>query len=173
MDELKEAVAIESADKSLRRDQISVDDGARLLEACGSLVTRGREDDTVTFAHSTVQQYLQSELSEDTGIHLDKSKSELEIAECVMAYLCLKDFDCEVVPYSKPQRLDGMAVNTAVTYRLPMGDLLKRTQEMLWKRERSISELSLPQMDLSQYTTGPTMSQLRGKYQHIDYIAQN
>lgn len=113
VEELQEAVAFTSSDKSWNANKIP--DGDRMIKSCHGLVTRDVEKETekVCLAHHTVQQYLvchqklesatsigefkESTLTEDYWPELYKLRCNSKAAEIMagkicMTYLCFSDF---------------------------------------------------------------------------------
>src|SRR5437667_746298 len=83
IDELKEAVGIDSTDTFWDTDKIATD-GMRLIQCCGNLIVFDKNDKTVRLAHKTVQQFLLSEPAysmELSKFHFQLQQANLEVGE--------------------------------------------------------------------------------------------
>ena len=128
VEELQEAVAFDSHDKSWNADKIP--DADRMIKSCHGLVVRDTENDNVRLAHHTVQQYLvsaQGKLS-DTGyegfeestaptarghfwpelykFRCDPKSAEVLAGTLCMTYLCFSDFGTAVSRIRDDRKID-------------------------------------------------------------------
>ena len=118
VEELQEAVAFDSRDKSWNADKIP--DADKLIKSCHGLVVRDTENNNVRLAHHTVQQYLVSDQGKlpDTGskgfeeftastarghfwpelyrFRCDPKSAEVMAGSLCITYLCFSDFSTAV-----------------------------------------------------------------------------
>ena len=168
LDELQEAVAFESYDKSWKIDKIP--DGDKIIRSCHGLVIRDADNGNVRLAHHTVQQYLVSpqesvlatELEEvKLGAHfwpeLDKLRCDPRSAEgmagrvCV-TYLCFSDFGTAV------SRIDDRKIDVTAAFKgrgpisIPTAlGLGKSLNGLPYKFFGSQNNFKMPVIDYSKY----------------------
>ena len=96
--ELEEAVALESSDTYLHTDRLPKDSGAKLVSDCNNLVVLDENDDTVVFAHHTVEQFLFStqECATELSELMDLTSCDSEVGDICLAYLNFPDFETQV-----------------------------------------------------------------------------
>ena len=101
LQELAEAVAIESEDTEFDPDGVATDP-EDLVALCGSLVVvdRSTEVPYVRFAHYSVEEFLRSDLLTKTSVstfYVDIEAVNLELSMACVQYLCFLDFEnpCE------------------------------------------------------------------------------
>ena len=110
--EMQEAVAFDDRDTRWAAEKIP--DADRMLATCRSLVVRDEGDETVRFAHHTVQQYLVTNQSEmgpqmpmeylnlgenyfSTSFKFSYNEAELDAAQTCLLYLSFGDFQTTLV----------------------------------------------------------------------------
>ncbi len=109
LSELREALAVQPGDTSLRRDQ-HINGFEHMVSWCGNLVTLDEESGAVQFAHATVKQYLQSVAALNRFCCAPAGgDNDARVGAVCMTYLCLSDFERQLV---KPLKVD-VAVNPA------------------------------------------------------------
>ena len=128
VEELQEAVAFDSHDKSWNADKIP--DADRMIKSCYGLVVRDTENNNVRLAHHTVQQYLVSGQGKlpDTGFEgfeestaptarghfwpelykfrCDPKSAEVLAGNLCIAYLCFSDFSTTVSRIRGDRKID-------------------------------------------------------------------
>lgn len=95
LDELEEAVSLRPEDTYLHTDRIPRDVGGRLMSACGNLAVYDEEENTVSFAHHTVKQFLLSSQQHENVIPsiIDLKRGEEDVGNMCLAYLGFSDFE--------------------------------------------------------------------------------
>ena len=108
VEEFREAVAFEADDKSRSEDKIPHQD--LMFECCKGLIIKDEDDQTVRFAHHTVQQYLTGGLSTEDKRLFNFSIAEAETfaGQICVTYLLFSDFETQVTP-SPPKLTLGNA----------------------------------------------------------------
>ena len=108
--ELKEAVAIESDDKSWDDDKFPHDD--LMLESCRGLIVKDEDDGTVHFAHHTVRQYLTGGLATKVDPQFEVSVGDAHIlaGQTCVAYLSFSDFETQITTSTPTARLEQRGV---------------------------------------------------------------
>ena len=111
VEELKEAVAFESDDKSWNMDKIPHED--LMFESCRGLIIKNEDDETAHFAHHTVRQYLIGGL---TTTHVDPQfeirtvDAEILAGLTCVAYLSFSDFETQITSTTSTVRLEKQGV---------------------------------------------------------------
>ncbi|KAI9660755.1 MAG: hypothetical protein M1831_003447 [Alyxoria varia] len=100
MQQLEHAIALGPGDSWFRFDKTSNDYGTRILKDCGGLVRISEISKTVTLAHHSVQQFLfdHKNVSGSLPTSLSAPQVEIEVAELMITYLLLNDFDHQIAP---------------------------------------------------------------------------
>ncbi|CAD6575359.1 MAG: hypothetical protein ASARMPREDX12_007236 [Alectoria sarmentosa] len=98
VEEFREAVAFEADDKSWSKDKIPDQD--LMFECCKGLIIKDEDDQTVRFAHQTVQQYLTRGLSTEdkTLFNFSTAEAETFAGQICVTYLLFSDFETQVTP---------------------------------------------------------------------------
>ncbi|KAF3906723.1 hypothetical protein AA313_de0201017 [Arthrobotrys entomopaga] len=116
IDELMEAIAITVDDRRIPTQRIATgDDRWKIIKRCGNLLEYDEADNTVTFFHYTLKQYI-TELGETTEPHKSQELSNNEslkdiarsiglsgeiIAQICVTYLSFSDFETAVAPFQE------------------------------------------------------------------------
>ncbi|KAJ6263396.1 hypothetical protein Dda_1959 [Drechslerella dactyloides] len=102
LDELKEAIAIEdsqiSAWASLKR-QTEMDD-SKWLQNCENLVVLNKGNGTVQLAHSTIKEFLEASISQNSGFQLHEQDHQ-QLAEFCIRYFQLPEFTDQQQTYQR------------------------------------------------------------------------
>ncbi len=103
LEELREAIAVEPKQTSLRRDRL-VNNMNQLVAWCGNLVTIDEEDNSVRFAHHSVRDYLCSDCSDPytQRFHFKIPEVNQHVGEVCVSYLDFTDFKRELTKAPKP-----------------------------------------------------------------------
>ena len=96
IEELREAVAIDPDDKSWDEDKFP--HGDLMFESCKGLIIKNEDDETIHFAHHTVQQYLTSGLTTkvDPFFEISTLKANFLAGQILVAYLSFSDFETQI-----------------------------------------------------------------------------
>ena len=175
VEELQEAVAFDSHDKSWNADKIP--DADRMIKSCHGLVVRETGNDNVRLAHHTVQQYLvsaQGRLS-DTGLEgfeestaptaevhfwpelhkfrCDPKSAEVLAGTLCITYLCFSDFSTAVSRIQDDRKIDIAAAfkdRGPVSIPAALG-LGKHFGSLPYKFFGSRNNFKVPVIDYSKY----------------------
>lgn len=195
IDELQEAVAFDSHDKSWDIDKIP--DGDKLIRSCHGLVVRDVESGRVHLAHHTVQQYLISPqesalaasfadsmprapfFAELSRFSHDPHDAERMAASLCVTYLCFSDFERAV-----SRKVDEKQFNVAAAFKdrgpvsipaaLGLGKYLGRLPYTFFGSRNNIK---MPDIDYSKYLKvrpkdrGPS-PHFKGKYALLEYVIE-
>lgn len=175
LEELEEAVGLDKQDKHLHAERIAANAGERLVKACSNLVVYNRSDDTVTFAHHSVKQFLTSTLSESASpifesFHLDPRLSELELAGICIAYLSFADFETQLVHAPKSPELPRQDIERVIWGAVPLGNLIWTTVSRGRFFRDKANEPEDPQVAIYVPTTVHPSEALSKKYKLLEYI---
>lgn len=132
VEEFREAVAFEASDKSWSEDKIPHQD--LMFECCRGLIIKDEDDQTVRFAHHTVQQYLTTGLSTkvETLFNISIAEAETFAGQICVGYLLFSDFETQVTTSPSKLTLGNTAVlrpggplwiPSVLGIRIPMFDL--------------------------------------------------
>ena len=175
VEELQEAVAFDSHDKSWNADKIP--DAERMIKSCHGLVVRDTENDNVRLAHHTVQQYLVSapERLQDTGsegfeeptiptvrfqfwpelydLRCDPGSARVLAGTLCMTYLCFSDFSTAVsrVPDDRKIALAAAFKDRGPVTIPPALGLGKRFGSLPYMFFGSRNNFKMPDIDYSKY----------------------
>lgn len=89
--ELEEAISISLGQKSWRTPSLKLD-ASRLSKLCGNLIKYDKTDNTVSLAHHTVYNFLQSNSGNNSRILIEETESEQYLAQICLTYLSFADF---------------------------------------------------------------------------------
>ncbi|KAK6359991.1 hypothetical protein TWF696_001112 [Orbilia brochopaga] len=114
LDELMEAIAIDFDDGNLDFAKVATEDERwKIIKRCGNLLEYNEADQTVTFFHYTLKQYItdlsiSSDPEQDTpwdhklvAMARDIRSSEVFVAETCLTYLSFSDFEASVIPFQQ------------------------------------------------------------------------
>lgn len=162
VEELQEALAFDSNDKSWNVDKIP--DGAKIIRSCHGLVIRDAVSETVRLAHHTVQQYLVSPPGHEEvtlGAHwpeLSKFRRNSDPAEVMagsfcVTYLCFSDFETAVSCINDYKKFN---LATAFKNRGPISipaalGLGTNLDSLTYKFFGSQNSFKMPDIDYSKY----------------------
>ncbi|KAI9761454.1 MAG: hypothetical protein M1840_001798 [Geoglossum simile] len=176
IDELKEAVGIESTHKFWDPDKIPTDDD-QLIRCWGNLVVFDTNDKTVRLAHYTVQQFLLSESAGSEHFCFRQSEAEIEVGEICVAYLSFSDFEIQATKLKpKVTLLDIEVVETSIWSQLSL------PRVAIWVlsffRRRTDLGRQPPQIDILNLLQDlqprkPPLKILEERYQLLDYAIHN
>lgn len=134
--ELEEAVGIEPTDQSFPANRIARHAGKRLVADCGNLVIYDEEDDTVSFAHQTVLQYLTTELPDQ---HLSLLATDFRphvvdnfIGQVCLAYLSFSDFETQLAKVPERFELQRETVEELLWWGVPFSPRIRKA--VAWAR---------------------------------------
>ncbi|KAF2825246.1 hypothetical protein CC86DRAFT_407469 [Ophiobolus disseminans] len=135
-DEIEEAIALDPSDKCLPMDRIARGAGERLIADCGNLVVYNAEDNTVSFAHHTVQQYLSTTLN-DRHLSLlsakyDRRSIDEHIGAICLTYLCYSDFETQLVKVPEQMNIQRETAEELLWRGVPFAPRIR--QAMTWAR---------------------------------------
>jgi hypothetical protein len=175
MGELEEAVGLEKTDTYLHAERTPTNSGARLIRACHNLVVYNSSDDTVTFAHHTVQQFLFSPLPRTSElvsklIHIDPDQFNKELGEICIAYLSFSDFETQLVNLPKSAVLDRDGVEQMIWGEVPLATRIRSV--ISWGRSPKMAtvEKASQYITLSLPTKNNRAEALLKKYLLLEYV---
>lgn len=179
IDELIEAIAIDTTDKFWDPEKMSAD-GERLIGHCGSLVVIDRENGAVRLAHYTVQQFLLS-LPVDmslAGLHIDLPTATVQIGEACITYLSFSDFETQVTRRRRPLPVSKTLLLDSAIDQVPFGKRLVKDVLTSWKHVQGAGANSVnPVIDLTNHlliSDGATSSEkMHAKYRFLKYAIDN
>ncbi|KAK6334822.1 hypothetical protein TWF718_010268 [Orbilia javanica] len=115
--EIMEAISINIDDNHLNQSKIAFGEQIwRIIKRCGNLLEYNEADDTISFFHYTLKQYItelphNDEISSEAKI-VDVAKticsSEELIARLCLTYLSFSDFETKVVPFQQSTVSENM-----------------------------------------------------------------
>lgn len=173
--ELEEAVALESSDTYLHADRLPKDSGAKLVSDCNNLVILDENDDTVVFAHHTVEQFLFStqECATELSELMDLTSCDSEVGDICLAYLNFSDFETQVAKVPAQIYVEAPLAEEIVWSSVLFGghirDVLARSS--LWRSKPETRKVT-PFKYAAPVTSSPTET-LRRKYTLLEYIIQH
>ena len=202
VEELQEAVAFDSHDKSWNADKIP--DADRMIKSCHGLVVRDTENDNVRLAHHTIQQYLVSAQGRlpDTGsegfeestapmerVHFwpelykfrcDPKSAEVLAGTLCMTYLCFSDFSTAVDRIRDDRKIDLAAAfkdRGPVSIPATLG-LGKHFGSLPYRFFGSRNNFKMPDIDYSKYLdVGPRdrrpSPDFRKKFALLEYVIEH
>lgn len=169
LEELQEAVAFGSCDKSWNVDKIP--DGDKIMRSCHGLVVRDADNGEVRLAHHTVLQYLVSAQESALATYLeehtpgakywpeldnfmcDPDSAEVMAGNFCVTYLCFSDFGTAMSCKKDQKRFD---LTTAFKDRGPVSiaaalGLGKYLNQLPYKFFGSQNNFKMPEVDYSRY----------------------
>lgn len=182
-EELQEAVAFDSSDKSWDRDKIPNEN--LMIETCRGLLVRDKEDRTVRFAHHTVQQYLLSapkiKTHEVSSLPVSSlSEATAYVGQICVTYLCFMDFESQVATRTRNVHIESPGVlKPGGIAKIPtVLGLRESLLEIPYRLLGGKSDTAPLDINYSKYLTTDTQkppqtpSSLGGKYQLLGYIVE-
>ncbi|KAJ4358816.1 hypothetical protein N0V95_002738 [Ascochyta clinopodiicola] len=123
IEELEEAVSLEPSDTYLHSERVPKNAGLKLVSLCGNLVMHNEDDDTVSFTHHTVRQYILKLQSFGVCSNplLELSTSEEDVGRICMAYLSFSDFQTQLTKLPLQTTFDPILVQRATWSSIPLG----------------------------------------------------
>jgi hypothetical protein len=178
MEELEEAVGLETSDTYLHTDRTAKNAGDRLVSACGNLVVYNTIDDTVTFAHHTIQQFLLSPQSFNAHgihqmVHLDPTTSSRELGEICIAYLCFSDFETQLVNAPKPVTIERQEVEQMVWAGVPLAPPIRGILSWRLPWTKASPDKAYPHMTLNLPSAANPSEALVRKYILLEYVIES
>ena len=201
VEELQEAVAFDSHDKSWNCDKIP--DADRMIKSCHGLVVRDKENDNVRLAHHTVQQYL---VSAQGGLHntgsegfeestaptarvhfwpelhrfrCDPKAAEVLAGTLCMTYLCFSDFSTAVSRIRDDRKIDlGAAFKDRGLVSIPAAlGLGKHLGNLPYMYFGARNKFKMPDIDYLKYLdVGPRdrrpSPDFRKKFALLEYVIE-
>lgn len=135
VDEIREALSIVPADTTWRPQQ-QINNIANALASCGSLVTVDEEEDTVSFVHQSVPQFLVQGVDDNkpSRYHFTSHQASLELGELLVTYLSYGVFDQQLSTFVVPSVSVRQAQIAVVQHVL---------KESSWKKAAALKLLRL------------------------------
>jgi ankyrin repeat protein len=130
VDELKEAIAFSSNDRTWDRSKIPTDNH-KVVYSCANLIVLDKTDNTVRLAHHTVKEFLFSKDRLDSlkVFKFDPQRTDLEVGEACITYLSFSNFRPQVATTNASQKqsvLPPVAAISALSGRPGLADRLAR-----------------------------------------------
>jgi hypothetical protein len=171
--ELVEAVALDPSDTYLHGDRMPVEE--RLISACSNLASYNEDDDTVTFVHYTVKQYLDSagHVNSQTSRLINLESSRDIIGNICLTYLSFPEFETQLVKMPAQPQINQSIAEGIFWSNVPLGshlrNLVSRTHPWRRKaRDRSGDPVYL----VLPTPSGPSVL-LTNKYALLEYVVEN
>lgn len=177
LDELEEAVGIAPEDDCYPVNRIPRGAGEKLVSDCGNLVMHDTDDNTVRFAHHSVQQYLceylnAQHVSFNSG-DFDISSTDEYIGEVCLAYLSFSDFETQIVKMPEQMKIDREKVEYLLWWMVPFAPILKGVT-LLTRRSKSTPRQNTPhQVPLILPTFVEPSTSLTCNFVLLEYIVAN
>ena len=165
LDELREAMAIETTDDHLHQSRIPFE--TRLVECFGSFVLVDQVDRTVTFAHHTIQKFLLEDRSLPTGLHQDLNNAQRYLADACVTYLSFNDFETGIIKYRQP--INASLMNRAV---IKSSDIPEPAR-WLYQANAKMSKRNQPtgyDVQLGKLFERSSIDSFNDKYELLDYV---
>lgn len=173
--ELEEAIALEPTDTYLHADRLPKDAGAKLISDCNNLVVLDSNDNTVVFAHHTVEQFLFSiqEYATELSELMDLTSCDSEVGEICLAYLNFSDFETQLAKAPAEIHVEAPLAEEIVWSSVPFGGHIRGmlTRSALWRSKPDTRKVT-PFKYAAPVKSSPTET-LRRKYTLLEYIIQH
>jgi hypothetical protein len=173
--ELEEAIALEPTDTYLHTDRLPKDAGAKLISDCNNLVVLDSNDNTVVFAHHTVEQFLFSiqEYATELSELMDLTSCDSEVGEICLAYLNFSDFETQLAKAPAEIHVEAPLAEEIVWSSVPFGGHIRDmlTRSALWRSKPDTRKVT-PFKYAAPVKSSPTET-LRRKYTLLEYIIQH
>ncbi|KIW05145.1 uncharacterized protein PV09_03696 [Verruconis gallopava] len=183
IEELREAVSLDCDQARMDFDKLPSGDSLRLIQMCGNLAVLNRDDNTVRFAHHTVQQFLfdndqwPSQVFDfPVNLPLSTCVTEAEIGELCLTYLTFSDFETQVVKRETVTIPTGSdLLNTFVYSQMPTASTWGKWAASAISGWTEVSVDSRPVMlDMtSMKRTRPALRGMYDKFKLLEYITHN
>lgn len=176
LEEMQEAVAILPADKDLEKKRIP--DGIQLLRACGSLIIYDPQENTIRFAHYSVQQFLSAPDTFNTipKFHCSQEEADLEASRICMAYLNLPAFQAAVATFKNLSEEETRLLQLPTTKWVPQIAHFSEKHPNLWNLFKGISGsgASAPTINFNEYLrhVAEPSKNLVDEYKLLDYVVK-
>lgn len=179
IDELAEAIEIESTDKFWDSEKMTAD-GERLIRYCGSLVVFDKDTRAARLAHYTVQQFLTSVPVENSlaCLHIDPATTNVQLGEACITYLSFSDFETQITRRRSPLPVGKTLLLDSAIDQVPFGKRLVKEVLTNWNHVRGAgSDGTNPVIDLTKHLvvsdgTIP-LEKMHAKYRFLKYAIAN
>jgi Ankyrin repeats (3 copies) len=180
IDELKEAVGIESTHKFWDADKIPAADDC-LIRCWGNLLVFDTDDRTIRLAHYTVQQFLLSESARSERFRIRQLEAEIEVGEICVAYLSFSDFETQITKFKPKITLPDIKAMGGYTWsQLPLPRFAAKILSYLWRHTEAMDSGYQPlQIDFltcylqDSQRSEPPSKIMEEKYQLLSYVIDN
>lgn len=177
--ELQEAVAFDIADKGWEESKIPHED--LMIESCRSLIVRDESDNTVRFAHYTVQQYLLHKASTDEGNdphNLVIESAPQYLGHMCVTYLTFSDFETQITLREPASTLEttGILRSGGLTWIPSILGMGKSLFELACLFSGGDSATSVPEIDWARHLKPGTVgreklpAEYANKYALLQYV---
>jgi hypothetical protein len=171
--ELEEAVGLDPSDTYLHTDRLARNAGQRIVSDCGNLIIFNEEDDTVTFAHHTVQHYLYA----PDGIHLSSQLRFLDleipdryIGDLCLVYLSFSDFETQVANLTKQLDMDTEAAERLIWYSVPFASQMRNVFSWTQSWRGNARGRLMPRMNLALPVPSGPSENIGQKFVLLGYV---
>jgi hypothetical protein len=172
--ELEEAIALESTDTYLHVDRLPKNAGAKLVSDCGNLVVLNNSDNTVVFAHYTVEQFLFSVQKYGSRLSelIDLTSSDVEVGKICLAYLNFSDFQTQLAKTPAQINVETHLAEAIIWSSVPLGGYIKALLSWItsWRTKAGNSK-EAPLKFAVPVRSSPTET-LHRKYALLEYIIE-
>jgi hypothetical protein len=174
LDELEEAVALTPDDTYLHTDRIPRNSCGRLISSCGNLAIYDEEENTVSFAHHTVKQFLLS--SQQHGdmlpFPIDLRRSEEDVGGMCLAYLGFSDFETQVAQAPLQTPISPALAESVVWSNVPFATRFR--DALSWTASwRGIAGQDLPTITFAAPVSSAPTGLLMRQYVLLEYVVEN
>jgi uncharacterized protein YnzC (UPF0291/DUF896 family) len=176
LEEMQEAVAILPRDKDLEKKKIP--DGIQLLRACGSLIVYDSQENTIRFAHYSVQQFLSDTRSIKTipEFHFPQEEADIEASRICMTYLNFPAFQVAVATFKNLSEEETRLLQLPTTEWVPQIANFSGNHPTLWNLFKGISGsgTSAPTVNFNKYLryVEKPSKNLMDDYKLLDYVVK-
>lgn len=177
VEELEEAITLNTADTYLHLERIGRNEGERLVSVCDNMVILNGEDNTIGFAHYTVRQFLC--LPRTPGIlpmypiiSLSLLKSHHKIGELCVAYLSFTDFETQLTKATTPgsAKVSRDEAEYMIWGRVPLGSHVRSLVSRRSAQKASVDHKSSDPFSFSVPLRAQHSNALAKKYTLLEYI---